>query len=868
MVAIRLSSLEEQVGKNSRSAVIPCLELTKSGLVWVCGLTLMVGALLYDRTLQDLYTLPKRAMLGVLGPLFAGAACALLARSSTAVSFPRGGALGMAILLWGIVSASRSTAPTESIDLLRDFFSLCAWSFFAFLLVTDGRRLRILQGAMVLAGFAIAGLGMLQWLGVSEWPWPRAADGKPRFFEALPVVDAPGSVFGHVNMASEVVVVSAVLALGAMIAPSSSGQRRSAVFSRIALLVMVMTQGAFLAVGMSRAAWIGMLSGAVVLGVVALRRSSDVFVRAKVAKRLAFAGLLLVVGFLALDPLVVSPGRGGGPPTRMSTRLRELFTLSDGTEWERLVLWKNTVAMAESSPVLGVGPGNWKIDYARFARSRDVLTADRFSLARQPEAAHMDPLQALAELGAPGLLLFAALFGFTLVAAFRGGPHALTRARCGAGIITLLTVSCFAYPFQGPVSATFAFVLIGGIEGAGREERRAARFGVGPLGLRVLAWAFFLVSVVIGLSMHARIVGNREYWSAKHNLLAARTQVEDRGAVGLTSAELQRSGRDGLDRAAAREPANIKYLNERAFAAWEEGRGDEAGQFFDRALALHPGFLNALLLRSQLLLQTRTLNGGRPFAEAEALLQRALRIQPDAPELRLALGQVYDLLSEEVDDPQGLARHEAVHQYRVAGRLREYMPEARLRLVRRLLEDGGDVAEITRELSLAEVNASLEPSLLAQCARLYSHPTLASISPDLFGPLGRKTLSVWQRVLDLSGHRNGEALLEVRCAELQRVVSTEGRLPAGDLEKLLELVEAELRVSPRNLRARYFRALIHEQLGNDQLALADLATLARVGQVTGRQDPRLIGIADAAVETAIRIQSRSKIEATTPENGK
>ena len=53
-----------------------------------------------------------------------------------------------------------------------------------------------------------------------------------------------------------------------------------------------------------------------------------------------------------------------------------LVNAKEGSGRGRLLQWKNTAKMAATHPILGVGPGNWPVQYPRYARASDPSMSD------------------------------------------------------------------------------------------------------------------------------------------------------------------------------------------------------------------------------------------------------------------------------------------------------------------------------------------------------------------------------------------------------------------------------------------------------------------------------------------------------------
>lgn len=130
--------------------------------------------------------------------------------------------------------------------------------------------------------------------------------------------------------------------------------------------------GVGLALTYTRGAWLGFLAGAVSLGLL-LRRVS------------VLAG---VGGVIVLALLFLQAGTLG-------ERIRSLADLSDATLWERVYMWRSGLAIVRDHPLTGVGMGQVKAVYPRYA----LPEAGK----RTTSHLHNTPLQLAAERGLLGL---------------------------------------------------------------------------------------------------------------------------------------------------------------------------------------------------------------------------------------------------------------------------------------------------------------------------------------------------------------------------------------------------------------------------------------------------------------------------------
>jgi len=128
-------------------------------------------------------------------------------------------------------------------------------------------------------------------------------------------------------------------------------------------------------------------------------------------------------------------------------------TFEKGSVKSRLLIWKITFDIIKKNPFMGVGPGNFKINYPIYCIGKEnVLTPVKANV----ENVHNDFLEITAETGIIGLLLFL----FLLFRIFRTGfckQTPLTAAILSS--ISGMLVNCLAsFPFKNPATL-FIFFL-------------------------------------------------------------------------------------------------------------------------------------------------------------------------------------------------------------------------------------------------------------------------------------------------------------------------------------------------------------------------------------------------------------------------
>lgn len=211
---------------------------------------------------------------------------------------------------------------------------------------------------------------------------------------------APGGVLGHRNRAAHLLVLS--LPVSWLCLTRERNRRVLGV-----LLACVTMTGAAVTLSHCRAAWLAILVLGLGMGVAWVfgrRRSGKAWQRTA-----GFAVALLMgasVGFAMPNTLEWSA-------SYMAT-LRRIGEHDAGSGRGRLVQYSNTLRMIADAPLLGVGPGNWTVQYPRYATPGDPSyeVDDLVPVAALPRS---DWVGLLAERGIPALLALSAVAWLLLV---------------------------------------------------------------------------------------------------------------------------------------------------------------------------------------------------------------------------------------------------------------------------------------------------------------------------------------------------------------------------------------------------------------------------------------------------------------------
>jgi O-antigen ligase len=268
--------------------------------------------------------------------------------------------------------------------------------------------------------------------------------------------------------------------------------------------------GALLVLSRSRAAWLAVAASAVVLAL-PLMASRRYWRSAGIGGRFVRLSLAAVAG-VALA--IVIPNRlNWSSDSPYLDSARGVMDYRSGSGRGRLAQYTNSMRMALSNPLLGVGPGNWPVRYVRFAPDNDAsLTDDGMTANPWPSS------DWVAFVSERGVVAAGALLGVFVVLLLRAcrrwnelpdGEAVLAKVALVGTITATLVVSAFDAALLLAAPAFLAWCVIGAASGVGMERhgaevprtRRSTRAAIVVAALVVLA-----VSTLRSLTQGAAIV--------------------------------------------------------------------------------------------------------------------------------------------------------------------------------------------------------------------------------------------------------------------------------------------------------------------------------------------------------------------------
>ena len=323
-----------------------------------------------------------------------------------------------------------------------------------------------------------------------------------------------------------------------------------------ALIVIVLA----LLLTLSRSAWLGAGLGAGVLAVTGRSRRT----------RLGLAG-----GLIALSAVVVVSGLLPNPlTTKLEYRVGTVFDL--GSWGPRLPIWKDSLQLIASRPILGYGPDNVGLVYPRFQTGEWAMTRSGAEL--QIDKAHAEILQVAATQGIVGALAYIFVLG-AFVRSFWRGPRDDASTALFAGWVAYQVIVQLNFT---ALAAAFPFWIVAAVSVRTWEsDPRVWNLAV-LARLRVPATAATAVLVASA--------------AVAASVLPYIADADLRDAVDLDSAGQPEAARIPAARAEALSPFESVYAVEQGNLAYERGDWSAAKSHYDAAAML--GTYNPRMYRS------------------------------------------------------------------------------------------------------------------------------------------------------------------------------------------------------------------------------------------------------------------------------
>lgn len=440
------------------------LRLLQAGLIAVVLVTSTYKAFELDR-----FFVPKELTLH-LTALFAGL---FAMRSFRRLPFTRIDLLLMGYLAIGAVSAAFATNNWLGVRALTVSASgiLIFWTARA---LGSAGFTRPLMAALALAVVIGALTSLLQTYGVRS--------------DLFSINRAPGGTLGNRNFIAHLAAFGLpIVLLFALRAARAARYLAGASAAMVVVAGLVLTR--------SRAGWLA-FAAVIVVFVLAMLISGRLRRDARTWARLAGIAAFAVVGVLAATFIPNSLRWNSENPYLES--IKGVANYQEGSGHGRLIQYQQSLRLAVMHPVLGVGPGNWAVEYPRHATRRDP------SLNRSEPGTTSNPwpssdwIAFASERGLPAVLLLGLAFigiGLQGLRRLWRAPdvdEALAAAALGATLLAATVAGAFDAVLLLPLPAMLVWATLGALWSA--YGSRPARLSPSFAGM-----ALITVALVAGI---------------------------------------------------------------------------------------------------------------------------------------------------------------------------------------------------------------------------------------------------------------------------------------------------------------------------------------------------------------------------------
>jgi O-antigen ligase len=298
---------------------------------------------------------------------------------------------------------------------------------------------------------------------------------------------APGGTFGNRNFVAHMAVIGLpALAWSTVTARRPFGALLGSLGGALVAAALVLSR--------SRAAWLAVVASAIVL-LVPMIASRRYWRGGLVGGRFARLTLAATIGGMVAIVLPNTLNWSSESPYLESAT--KLVDYRSGSGRGRVAQYRNSLHMAMSNPVFGVGPGNWPVEYVRFAPGSDrSLTDDGMTANPWPSSdwvafiSERGFMPTLALLGAFVVLFFGALRRWSEL---ENADAVLAQCVLAGTIVATIVVSAFDVVLLLGAPAFLVWSILGVTSGIRRNARDVK---VSSSALGVAAAALLLFSLV------------------------------------------------------------------------------------------------------------------------------------------------------------------------------------------------------------------------------------------------------------------------------------------------------------------------------------------------------------------------------------
>ncbi|MDA0745751.1 MAG: O-antigen ligase family protein [bacterium] len=460
----------------------------------------------------------------------------------------------------------------------------------------------------------------------------------------IPSSGMPSATLGYRNFAAMYMILCIPVSFRLFLAARSrTGTWSWAISTALMLTFLICTR--------TRGAWLSLVIACLLAGIITLffRRSwHKTFSRTHI--QAAVTGLVLVVGYTAFTtPQMNDLGLASHSPEKVDLAESVTSIFDEGSDKDRLSIWKNTLSMIADHSLTGVGPGNWQYLYPAYDSGEVVWKG------ASPRRPHNDYLWIAAQLGLPGLLVFFWIIWLTLsrcLKHIRSQNDFWTPTCLGASLLALLAHATVSFPRERITPSMLFWIFITFIaiqDSEARPPRKTLRHRLQTVqfaGSALILLCLWTTTRAITFDRHhARTIAfsDRQDWSG---VLRESTSALQSGVFNPQAYLLRGIAHYSRQNYARAIQDNLRCLE---YHPYFNNALNNLGMSYN-GLKQHEQALEVLLSLQKLNLKHVEVHanmgvayqGLQRYDEAIAEFQQALMRNPDQPQFRYSLGIVYE----------------------------------------------------------------------------------------------------------------------------------------------------------------------------------------------------------------------------------
>lgn len=444
------------IAKNQKQASNGRRNTPDEGILATVAINLLlIGSFfIYDSAIRDPYLSPRFVF--IAGFLLIGFGFAVYKKWGFGLSQPLTKAfigVSLAFLIWNIICTSQAINISESILFIsRQLLFFLSFILLFILLSRENTKPAIPQVLTII-------LIILSYIGVFQY-YNFA-------FTFIPGDPYPVGISGNRNLYASFLVLLLPFAFYTLISGKLIWKFIAAIGVSVGMFAVIL--------GQTRSAWLAFIIAMLFfqIGFFIIRKKlPPKMVRNWLWGSLTAAGMLVIALVI-----VIQTDKDGAMQERLKSRLQSLYSFNDLDNNieasrninERLLVWGGTLKMLKDMPLMGVGPGNWRLifpKYGSISAIEDGTTSQIDKVRVQP---HNVYLHVASETGIPGLLMMLSLGIIMLLAAFmnmrrnKDPKIILFNLLMACGVVALAVDMMFSFPNErmehGIIIALIAAVI-------------------------------------------------------------------------------------------------------------------------------------------------------------------------------------------------------------------------------------------------------------------------------------------------------------------------------------------------------------------------------------------------------------------------